>query len=152
MKRLVTALLAGGAIALVTTAIALGAARTEAYKVSSTLTAKAEVPAPKGAANAGGTFSGGYVEKANGSAVLTWKLTYSKLTGAATAAHIHMGKPGVAGAVIVPLCGPCTSGKVGKATISKSVVETLEKGQAYVNVHTAKNAGGEIRGQVKVTG
>jgi hypothetical protein len=84
--------------------------------------------------------------------VLKWKLTFSKLSGAATAAHIHKGKAGVAGPVVVPLCGPCRSGQTGKATISKSVVSALEAGNAYVNVHTTKNANGEIRGQVKVSG
>ena len=67
-------------------------------------------------------------------------------------AHIHKGKPGVAGNVIVPLCGPCKNGQTGKTQISKAIVETLEKGGAYVNVHTKKNPAGEVHGQVKVTG
>ena len=54
--------------------------------------------------------------------------------------------------MIVPLCGPCTSGMSGSAQVSKSVIKTLESGKAYVNVHTAKNPAGEIRGQVKVKG
>ena len=32
------------------------------------------------------------------------------------------------------------------------MIRALESGKAYVNVHTAKNAAGEIRGQVKVSG
>ena len=44
------------------------------------------------------------------------------------------------------------SGQTGKTNISKSVIEAIEGGKAYVNVHTTKNAAGEIRGQVKVTG
>jgi hypothetical protein len=119
--------------------------------VSATLTGRAEVPAPKSAALARGTFTGTYVENATG-AVLRWKLTFSRLTGRVTAAHIHGAKPGVAGPVLVPLCGPCHSGQIGKVKISKAVVAKLEGGRAYVNVHTAKNAAGEIRGQVKVTG
>ena len=83
-------------------------------------------------------------------ATLTWKLTYSRLSGNALAAHIHMGKPGVAGPVIVPLCGPCKNGQAGKVHISKGVVRALEGGKAYINVHTKKNAAGEIRGQAKV--
>ena len=56
----------------------------------------------------------------------------------------------MAGPVLVPLCGPCTSGKKGKATITAGVANALELGRAYVNLHTAKNAAGEIRGQVKL--
>ena len=150
MKKRVLALVAGAVVSLVTAGLALGTARTS-YKVGAKLTAKAEVPAPTGAAGAAGTFSGKYVENKKG-AVFTWKLSFSGLTGAGTAAHIHMGKPGVAGNVIVALCSPCKSGMTGKANISKSVIAALEGGKAYVNVHTTKNAGGEIRGQVKVTG
>ena len=150
MKKLVSALVAGAVISLVTAGLALGTAR-GTYKVGATLSAKAAVPAPNGAARATGTFTGTYVENKKG-AVFTWKLSFSRLTGAATAAHIHMGKPGVAGGVIAPICGPCKNGMTGKASISKSVIAALEGGKAYVNVHTTKNAGGEIRGQVKVTG
>ena len=151
MKKLVSGLVVGAVASLVTAGIALGAAR-GTYKVGATLNAKAEVPASKGAAGAKGTFSGKYVENKNGSGVFTWTLSFSGLTGAAGAAHIHLGKPGVAGAVIVPICGPCKSGASGKATIPKTVIAALEAGKAYVNVHTTKNAAGEIRGQVKVTG
>jgi hypothetical protein len=84
--------------------------------------------------------------------VLRWKLTFSRLTGGATAGHIHGAKPGVAGAVLVPLCGPCHTAQTGTVKISKAVIAKLEAGRTYVNVHTAKNPAGEIRGQVKVTG
>jgi hypothetical protein len=150
MRKLVSALAAGAVVSLVATGLALGSAR-DTYKVGATLTAKAEVPAPTGASGAKGTFAGTYVENKSG-AVFTWKLSFSGLTGSATAAHIHMGKPGVAGAVLVPICGPCKSGQTGKTTISKSVIAAIEGGKAYVNVHTAKNGAGEIRGQVKLAG
>src|SRR5439155_5290793 len=108
-----------------------GRAVRERYRVSSTLGPKAGVPAAKAPAGAGRTFSGSYVENAKG-AVLTWKLTFSKLSGAASAAHIHSGKVGLSGPVVVPLCGPCHSGQSGKATISKTVIAALEGGKAYV--------------------
>jgi hypothetical protein len=134
-------------VALVATATAL-AAGGEAYKVTAPLTSGAEVPKPMDA-HGKGAFSGTYVEQGSG-ATLTWKLTFSGLTGSATAAHIHTAKPGVAGPVVVPLCGPCKSGQTGTAKLTKQVISALESGDAYVNVHTAKNAGGEIRGQAKV--
>ena len=52
---------------------------------------------------------------------------------------------------MVALCGPCKSGKRGTATITHAQLRTIEAGRAYVNVHTKKNAAGEIRGQIKAT-
>ena len=128
------------------------AAAGSTYKVSAALTVKQEVPkqAVK-APNAKGSFSGSYTESGK-SATLKWKLTFSGVSGQVTAAHIHLGKPGVAGNVIVPLCAPCKSGVTGTAKISSKIVAQLEAGKTYVNVHTGKNPAGEIRGQVKVTG
>ena len=73
---------------------------------SAKLTAAQEIP-KQAVKNAGrhGAFTG----DAHGKK-LTWKLTFSKLSGPATAAHIHMGGMGKAGNVVVPLCGPCKSG------------------------------------------
>jgi hypothetical protein len=112
-------------------------------KVSAKLTRGAEIPRPKGALLATGTFTGSI----SGS-MLTWKLTYSRLTGKALAAHIHLGRRGVAGPVVVPLCGPCVSGVHKTSKLTSKVKAALLSGGAYVNVHTAKNAAGEIRGQV----
>jgi Cu/Zn superoxide dismutase len=111
------------------------------------LNALQEVPKPKGAAKATGRFTVTAV-KSGSSAVLTWRLTFSKLTGRAVAAHIHIGRRGVAGAVIVPLCGPCRTGATGRATVSGANLAALEAGRAYVNVHTPRNPSGEIRGQI----
>jgi hypothetical protein len=150
VKKLLTALALGVVAALAVTAFALGAARTT-HMIGATLGAKAEVPAPKGApAGAKGSFIGSYTEHQD-KGVLTWRLTFSGLSGPGTAAHIHVGKVGVAGPVIVPLCGPCKSGQSGKAPLSKAVISAIRSGKAYVNVHTAKNAAGEIRGQVKAS-
>ena len=50
--------------------------------------------------------------------------------------------------MIVPLCGPCTATSAGKAKVSAAAAKALKSGNTYVNVHTAKNAAGEIRGQI----
>ena len=121
------------------------------YTYKSTMTSGIEVPKPKGAAGAKGVFAATVTE--NGSTrLLKWKLTYSGLTGKAIGAHVHKGKAGVAGAVLVPLCGPCTSGKTGQVKISKDVADLFERHLVYVNVHTNKNQAGEIRGQLKLIG
>jgi CHRD domain len=139
-----------GAAALVVAALA-SASASKTYKISAPLTVKQEVPKQVvKAPNAKGSFTGTIVEKGK-KATLKFKLSYSHLSGAATAAHIHLGKRGVAGNVLVPLCGGnCHSGMRGTATFSSDIVDKIERGQTYVNVHTAKNPAGEIRGQVKV--
>jgi hypothetical protein len=121
----------------------------QAVALTATLGASKEVPKPKGvSANAGGSFSAGVTRKATGG-TLSWRLNFHGLTGKATAAHVHLGKAGKAGPVAVPLCGPCRSGVRGSAKINARTVSALLGGTAYVNVHTAKNAAGEIRGQIR---
>ena len=111
-------------------------------KLTAKLDSRHEVPAPKGAARATGLYAATLTGRS-----LAWKLTFSHLTGKAVAAHVHLGKPGVAGPVAVPLCGPCASGAHGTTTVTQKVRAALLGGTAYVNVHTARNPGGEIRGQ-----
>ena len=49
----------------------------------------------------------------------------------------------------MPLCGACTSPVTGGPTaLTADQVKDLLAGKYYVNVHTAKNPGGEIRGQI----
>jgi hypothetical protein len=63
-----------------------------------------------------------------------------------------MGKAGKAGNVVVPLCAnaACKSGVHGTVTLKAAVLKALKSGGTYVNVHTAKNPAGEIRGQIAV--
>ena len=118
-----------------------------AFKLSAKLTAAREVPKPKGVpAAATGAFTGTLKGKK-----LTFKLTFSHLSGKAAAAHIHKGKAGVSGAVLVTLCGPCKSPVVKTVTVTSAQRDVIEHKATYVNVHTPKNLGGEIRGQIKAT-
>jgi CHRD domain len=80
--------------------------------------------------------------------LLAWRLSFSGLSGPATAAHVHLGVQGQAGAVSIPLCGPCSSPNRGVASVTPAQATALLHGGTYVNVHTAQNPGGEIRGQV----
>ena len=139
-------------LALVFAGIAFAAVQKDSYKVSATMKARSEVPRPTGVpAGATGSFTGTAVELANDKARVTWKLAFSGLSGKAIAAHIHLGKTGKAGPVVLALCGPCRSGQKGSGMLSHAQFARLEAGGAYVNVHTTKNAGGEIRGQIKVS-
>jgi hypothetical protein len=72
------------------------------------------------------------------------------LSGKATASHLHLGARGRAGAVRVALCGPCRSWARGSARVDAKTVKALLAGSTYVNVHTARNSAGEIRGQAQM--
>ena len=79
---------------------------------------------------------------------LTWKLTYSGLTGPATAAHFHgPAEAGKNAGVVIPIPNTA-SGSEGSATLTDAQAADLMAGKMYINVHTEANKGGEIRGQV----
>lgn len=79
---------------------------------------------------------------------LRWKMTYSGLTGPATAAHFHgPALPGTNAGVVVPF--PNAGSPIdGQATLSPAQTDDLMAGKWYVNVHTERYPAGEIRGQV----
>ncbi|MGZ8687681.1 MAG: CHRD domain-containing protein [Gaiellaceae bacterium] len=140
---------AAAAVALAAAAVAFGAPAKSTYTYKATMTPAAEVPRPSAPGKARGVFTATVTED-GGARSIRWTLTFRNLSGKAVAAHIHKGKPGVAGGVLLGLCGPCKSGQTGRATISSDVADALEQGRAYVNVHTTENTAGEIRGQAKL--
>ncbi|WPB58208.1 CHRD domain-containing protein [Xylophilus sp. GOD-11R] len=81
---------------------------------------------------------------------LKWKVEYSGLSGPATMAHFHgPADPGANAGVVVPFKMPIPSpGFEGEAAITPAQVQDLLAGKWYINIHTAKYPGGEIRGQV----
>ncbi|MCD6079774.1 MAG: hypothetical protein K0R89_3718 [Ramlibacter sp.] len=73
-----------------------------------------------------------------------------KTTGVqGTMAHIHQGAKGQNGPVIVPLTknGDTYSVPEGRK-LTAAQMEAWKAGNLYVNVHTAANKGGEVRGQI----
>ncbi|MGB0864333.1 MAG: CHRD domain-containing protein [Saprospiraceae bacterium] len=79
------------------------------------------------------------------------KMITTDLSGAITAAHLHYGKVGVAGGVAVNLSSMIDGNAiVGTVDISAvaGLMDSLMAGKVYINVHTAANASGEIRGQL----
>lgn len=80
---------------------------------------------------------------------LTYTVTFQNLSGPATAAHFHgPAAPGANAGVAVAIGNNPTSPAHAAVTLTDAQIADLEAGKWYVNVHTAANPGGEIRGQV----
>ena len=82
---------------------------------------------------------------------ISWRVEYSGLTGPAAAAHIHCGAAAGANAgVAVPLgSAPNLASPItGSGTMTQAQMGELQAGKCYINIHTAANKGGEIRGQL----
>ena len=126
------------------TALALASpAMAATVNLKADLKAASEVPPTdsKGAGSVTATFD-------TASKQLSWKGTVSGLTGPATAAHFHAGEAGKNGGVVVPIAGADKGSFEGSATLTDAQAAELMDGKWYVNVHTAANKGGEVRGQV----
>ena len=67
-----------------------------------------------------------------------------------TAAHIHSGARGTTGPVIITLTknGDTYSAPMG-ARLTPEQLVAFNNGNTYVNVHSAANKGGEVRGQLR---
>jgi predicted secreted protein with PEFG-CTERM motif len=83
---------------------------------------------------------------------LAWNIEFSGLTGDATAAHFHGPAPAGNNTGVQVNIGEISglaSPMNGTATISAEQAEMLLNGTMYINIHTAANPNGEIRGQVE---
>lgn len=137
MIRSLAAALCGAAVL----AFALpAAAQNVSFKAS--LSGAEEVPATKSSGK--GELTATYDPA---SKKLSWKGSYSGLSGPATAAHFHSAEKGKNGGVAVPIA-PATSPMEGSATLTDQQAADLMSGRWYVNVHTEANKAGEIRGQM----
>ena len=111
-----------------------------AMKVS--LTGGEEVPAVTTAAKGAGSF------RVAEDGTVTGSVTTEGMQG--TMAHIHQASKGQNGPVIVPLTksGDSYSVPEGKK-LTAAQMDALKAGNLYVNVHSDKNKGGEIRAQLQ---
>lgn len=140
-QRLTFSHIAGAAIAVL---LALASpSYAETVHLKATLNGASEVP-PNQTAGTGtvtATFD-------TASKQLSWKGDYSGLSGPATAAHFHgPAEAGKNAGVAIPIT-PNTSPFTGSATLTDSQASDLLAGRWYVNIHTAANPGGEVRGQL----
>ena len=110
------------------------------------LTPSQEVPP----ANSTATGSAEVQFNANTNKV-TWKVMFNGLTGPATAGHIHGPAPvGANAGVVIPFAGNLNAQPVmGEMTVTPAQYADMAAGLYYVNIHTARFPGGEIRGQLR---
>ncbi|GBQ26069.1 CHRD domain-containing protein [Gluconacetobacter azotocaptans] len=83
--------------------------------------------------------------------LVTYRLSWSGLSGPVTAAHFHgPADPGQDAGVLVPISGPYVSPLRGSAMMTADQVAALRAGRVYINLHTAAHPDGEARAQLKV--
>ena len=113
-----------------------------------------EVPASPVSSSATGTIDASYNKLTK---TLTYKISFSGLTGNATAAHIHgIAESGVTTGVVQSFSGfPAATAGTYSGSLYFDGVKLIESElidrRYYVNIHTASNPGGEIRGQLILT-
>jgi hypothetical protein len=108
-----------------------------------TLSGRNEVPPVETAASGTATVT------VNPDRTVTARVTVTGMT--ATAAHIHQGARGTNGPVIVPFAKSADNTFVAPAgaKMTEEQYAAYKAGNTYVNVHSAKNPGGEVRGQLR---
>jgi hypothetical protein len=128
--------------------------------IASNMTGAKEVPPVNSMASGTATL-------VNNQTFIDYDLSVSDLYNA-TSAHIHQGKAGENGPIVVTLYKTADpspglfGGYSGNITSSmlegplkgqqlSALVDLMSNGQAYVNVHTIKNKNGEIRDQVTLS-
>ena len=164
----------GLSIAIVALLTASVAALGQGFKkISEILTGYEETPSAV-STTGNGTFK---ATISNDGSRIDWELTYNDLEGAVQQAHIHFGQKSVTGPISVFLCtnrgnGPAATQPcpAPPATISGTItavdvtnlanergisageldelVKAVRAGTTYVNVHSTRWPGGEIRSQI----
>ena len=130
-------------LGVMVTLMAMGVGVASAVDAKVTLSGGQEVPPVTTSASGSGTITVAADQSISG------KITTTGIKG--TAAHIHVAAPGTNGPVIVPLTKDGENGwAVGPgAKLQDAHFQAFKDGNLYVNVHSAANPNGEIRGQIK---
>ena len=137
-----TRLSIGAALFLATVSLGLYPGSAQAEDIELELTGAEEVPPVTSAGSGSGMISVADDGSVSGS------VTTTGIMG--TAAHIHMGAMGKNGPPVVTLTKTNDMYTVPANTkLTAEQLESFKQGNLYVNVHTAANPGGELRGQLK---
>jgi hypothetical protein len=105
------------------------------------LSGEEQVPPVSASGSGSGTI------RVNSDGTVSGSVTTTGVEG--TMAHIHQGAKGQNGPVIIPLTKSGDTYTVPSgAKLNDAQMQAFKAGSLYVNVHTAKNKGGEVRGQL----
>lgn len=105
------------------------------------LSSAEEVPPVKAEGSGSGTL------RVNADGTVSGSVSTTGVQG--TMAHIHQGAKGQNGPVIIPLAKSGDTYTVpSSAKLNDAQMKAFKAGNLYVNVHTARNKGGEVRGQL----
>ena len=155
MRRVMTIV---GACALVLSLS--GAAQAQTVRFTATLSGANETPGV-----VTGAFGTADVTWDAATQTLSWIIDVYNMPSGTNNAHFHVAGPGVAGPTVVNIAFPAGISNdyrlTGSATAAnllaradqgirswQDLEQSLFGGQLYINIHSANNGGGEIRGQV----
>jgi hypothetical protein len=142
VRKLVAVLSFAGVAVFALAAVSLASARSTVW--SAKLTSADLVPKQ---AVKNSSANGSFRATLNGYE-LSFKLSFSHLSGPATGAHLGYGPAGKAGHLTIALCAPCQSPVNTGVGLDRSLIKALKQHLLFVVVETKKNPKGEIRGQV----
>jgi hypothetical protein len=151
--------------AMLTIGLTAVPASAQTFTLTATLSGAEETPAP--GLNTG-AFGNATVVVDMTARTVTWTVDVFNLPSGVTAGHIHVGAAGTAGPTVVNFTVPTNASNdfsiTGSAVDSTftlredkgirsadDVFQAILGGNTYVNVHSAANTGGEIRGQLTLT-
>jgi len=136
----------------------------QTFTLTATLTGAGEATQTANGINTG-AFGNAIVVVDLGARTVTYTVNVFNLPSGVTASHIHVGADGTAGPVVVNFTVPSTasndfsfSGSVQDSAFvlrpdqgvrsADDMFQAILGNNSYVNVHSAVNPGGEIRGQL----
>ena len=163
-----------GGLALAGAVVVAVAAAVGGDQISVRLTGYEETPSAVSSTGQG-TFN---ASVAGDESSVSWTLNYSDLEGAVQQAHVHFGQQGVTGPISVFLCTNLGNGPAGtqpcpappaqitgtftavdvtnlanergiSAGELDELIDALDAGMTYVDIHSARWPGGELRAQLK---
>jgi hypothetical protein len=139
-------------------------AAAQTFTLTATLTGAGEATATANGINTG-AFGDATIVVDMGARTVTYTVNVFNLPSGITASHIHVGAVGTPGPVVVPFTVPTNSsndfsftGTIADTAFvlrpdqgirsSDDMFQAILGNNSYVNVHSAVNPGGEIRGQL----